>query len=94
MQSGKCSTNFDNFVCWEMKENWVYLIRKQIEQYNGMALNMCNTEINGLGIIICFKKSEVLFERISVCDMSEKLIEHGIHGLRCSYTYGAIDMLP
>ena len=60
MQSGKCST-FDNFVCWEMKENWVYRIRKQNEQYNEMALNMLNTELNGLGIIICFKKSEVLF---------------------------------
>ena len=44
--------------------------------------------------IICLRKSEVTVERISVCTVIEKLMEHGIHGLTCSYTNDVVDLLP
>ena len=37
-----------------------------------------NTEINDLRIIICLRKSEVIVEKISVCNVIEKLMEHGM----------------
>ena len=42
----------------------------------------------------CLRKSEVTVERFSICIVIEKLMEHGIHCLPCSYTYDAIDLLP
>ena len=53
-----------------------------------------NTELNELRIIICLRKSEVTFERISVCNVTGKLAEHGIYCLPCSYTTDVIDLLP
>ena len=53
-----------------------------------------NMELNDLRIIICLRKSEVTVERISVCNVTEKLLEHGIHSLPCSYTIDIIDLLP
>ena len=47
---------------------------------------MENTELNDLRIIICLKKSDVTVERISVCNVTEKLMEHSIHCLPCSNT--------
>lgn len=44
----------------------------------------CNTELNVLRIIICFGKSDEGFERISVCNVNEKLAENSIHCLPCS----------
>ena len=38
-----------------------------------------NTELNNLGIIICLRKPEVSVDRISVCNVIEKLMEHSIH---------------
>ena len=35
---------------------------------------------------MCFRKSEVSFERISVCNVIENLAKHGIHCQSCSYT--------
>ena len=45
-------------------------------------------------IIICLRKSEVTIERISVCNVIENLMEHGINCLPCSYTSGIIGLLP
>ena len=55
-----------------------------------------NTELdlNDLKIIICFIKSDVTVERLSVCNVIEKLMEHDIHCVPCSYTNGVIDLLP
>ena len=53
-----------------------------------------DTELNDLRISICLRKSEVTVERISVCNAVEKLMEHGIHCLPCSYTNHVIDLLP
>ena len=33
-------------------------------------------------------------ERISVCSVTEKLMEHGIHCLPCTYANDVIDVLP
>ena len=44
-------------------------------------------EINDLRIIICSRKAEATVERISVCNVIEKIMEHGIHCLPYSYTY-------
>ena len=52
------------------------------------------TELNDLRKIICLRNSEVTVERISVCNVIEKWMEHGIHCLPCSYTNDIIDMLP
>ena len=54
-----------------------------------------NTKLNELRNFICLSKSEVSVERISVCDVTKNLIEHGIHCLPCSYTCtnGIINML-
>ena len=51
-----------------------------------------NLELNDLRIIICLRKSEDIVERISVCNVIEKLMEHGIHCLPCSFTNGIIDL--
>ena len=53
----------------------------------------CNMELNDLRIIICLRKSEVTEERISVCNVILKLMEHGIHCLPCSYTNDVISIL-
>ena len=39
------------------------------------------------------KLSEVSVNRISVCNVTENLEEHGIHCLSCSYTSDFIDLL-
>ena len=39
------------------------------------------TELNDLRKMICLKKSEVSVERISVCNVTEILAEHGIQCL-------------
>ena len=53
----------------------------------------CN-ELNDLKIIICLRKSEVTVERISLCNVIEKLMERDIHCLVCSYTNDVIDLIP
>ena len=45
-----------------------------------------NTILIDLRIIIYLRKSEVTVETISVCNVIEKLMEHGIHCLPCSYS--------
>ena len=40
-----------------------------------------NLKLNDLTIIICLRKSEVTVQRISVSNVTEKMIEHGIHCL-------------
>ena len=45
-------------------------------------------------IIICLRQSEITVERNSVCNVTEKLMENGIHCLPCSYINDVIDMLP
>ena len=37
-------------------------------------------------IIIYLRTSKVPVERISVCNVIERLVEHGIHGSTCSGT--------
>ena len=43
-----------------------------------------NTQLHDLRIIICLRKSEVIVERISVCNVIENLMEHGKHCLPCA----------
>ena len=40
------------------------------------------------------RKSEVTIERISADNVIEKLMEHGIHYLPCSYTNDITELLP
>ena len=47
-----------------------------------------------LRIVICLRNSEVTGERISVCNVIEKLMECGIHCLPCCCTNDVIDILP
>ena len=47
-------------------------------------------ELNDLRIIIYLRKSEVSVERISVCNVIENLMAHGIYYLLCSYTKDVI----
>ena len=63
--------------------------------YEELGICICsgNTELIDLSRIICLRKSEVSVERISVCIVIEKLMEHGIHCLPCSYTNDIIDLL-
>ena len=49
------------------------------------------TELNDLRIIICWKKSEVSVEIISVCKVTEKLAKHVI---QCLDTNDVINLLP
>ena len=51
-----------------------------------------NTELNDLRKSICLRKSEVYVLKKKVSDVFEKLLEHGIHCLPCSYTNGIIDL--
>ena len=64
---------------------------------SSIAVNYCmsfrkNVELNDLRKVNCLRKSEVSVERISVCNVNENLVEHGIHCLPCSYTNDAIAM--
>ena len=52
------------------------------------------TELNDLRIIIFLRKFKVKSARISVSNVNEKLMEHGIYCLPLSYTNGIIDLLP
>ena len=45
-------------------------------------------------IVICFRKSEVTVERMSDCNVIEKMMVHDIRYLPCSYTNTVIDLLP
>ena len=45
-----------------------------------------NVELNDFRIIIWFKKSEISVERFSVCNVIEKLVEHGMLCMPCSKT--------
>ena len=42
------------------------------------------SDFNELRKNICLRKSEVSVERVSVCNVTENLAEHGIHCLPCS----------
>ena len=48
--------------------------------------SMHNTKLNGLRKFVCLRESKVSVEGISVCHVIEKLMEHGIHCLPCSYS--------
>ena len=52
-----------------------------------------NAELNDLRIIVRLKKSEVTVERVSVCVVIEKLMEHGRRCLPCSYANDVMDLL-
>ena len=43
--------------------------------------------------VICLGKSEVFVERISVCNVTENFVEHGIHCLTFFCTNDIIEML-
>ena len=62
--------------------------------YEELFICICsgNTELIDLRIIICLRKFEVSVERISVCNVIEKLMEHGIHCLPCFYTRDIISL--
>ena len=54
-----------------------------------------NTELNDLRKIICLRKSEVYVKKKTnkkLSNVTEKLVEHGIHCLPCSYTNDPIDL--
>ena len=50
--------------------------------------------LNVLRNLICLRKSEVTVERVLFRNVTEKLMEHGMHCLSCSYTNDVIDLLP
>ena len=54
----------------------------------------CNHELDDTRKIICLRKSEITVERISVCNVTEKSMEHGMHCLPRSCTNDVIDSLP
>ena len=56
-------------------------------------LSSLNTELNDLRIIVHLRKSEVTVERVSVCIVIEKLMEHGRQCLLCSYANDVMDLL-
>ena len=67
---------------------------RMIQQLQQVFSNsVLNTEFIDLRIVICLRKSEVTVERISVCNVIEKLRELGKHPLLCSYTNDIIDLL-
>ena len=53
---------------------------------------MLNKELNDLRI--CLRKSKDIVERISVRNVTEKLMEYGINCLPCSCTNDVIELLP
>ena len=53
-----------------------------------------NRDLNEMRRIICLRKSEVTIERIPVCYVIEKSMEHVKHYLPCFYTYDIIELLP
>ena len=55
-------------------------------------LNLKYMEFSELRKNICLRKYQVSVERISVCNVTVKLMEHGIHCLPCSDT-SFIDLL-
>ena len=52
-----------------------------------------STELNDLRVIVCLRKPEVTVVIISVCNVTVKLMEHGVHYFPCSYTSEVINML-
>ena len=48
---------------------------------NKVFLFLGNTGLNDLRISIYLRKSEVTVDRISVCNVNEKLMEHGTHSV-------------
>ena len=65
----------------------------KVYPYSLRKIFITNTELNDLRIIICLRKSEVTVEMISVYNVTEKLMDHGIHCLPCSFTNDAIYLL-
>ena len=57
-------------------------------------LHTCLGRGNILRVITCLRKSEATIKRISGYDVIEKLTEHGIHCLACSYTNDVIALSP
>ena len=53
-----------------------------------------NMELNDSRIIIYLRIAEDSVKRISVFNVNENLMEHGIHCLPCSYINDVIDLLP
>ena len=63
--------------------------------YNkNLDIFICNIKLSYLIKIICLRKSQVSAKRILVFNVIEKLAEHGIHSLPCSYTNDIMDLLP
>ena len=52
-----------------------------------------NSQLNDVRTIICLRKFEVSVERISICNVIEKLADRGMHGLLCFYTDDVVDVL-
>ena len=65
-----------------------------VYKYKQPFFDRLNTESNDFRISICLKQSEVYVEGILVCNVLEKLTEHGIYSLPCSNTYDVINMSP
>ena len=97
----RCSlgeTSFNRFiVIWEYEPGSMCLLLiplffitrallSGISETSNTGVNGLNAELNGLRIIICLRKSEVIVERISVSYVVKILMGHGIHCLPCSYT--------
>ena len=70
----------------------IYLVSYKTGFYPS-KITTINMELNDLRIINCLRKSEVTVGRISVYNVIEKLIEHGIDCLPSSYTNDVIDLL-
>ena len=55
---------------------------------------LLNTELNDLRKISYLRKSEVIVERILVCNVIEKLMAHDMHSLPWFYLDNVLDLLP
>ena len=67
-----------------------------IYRFEKMALFYC-MNFSRISLIIREERGiqsfEVTVERISVCNVFEKLLEHGIHCLSCSYINDVLNIL-
>ena len=76
-----------------MTSDYTVTIDKILNYLKKTQLLLYNTELNDLGGTICLRKSEVFVERISVCNVIEKFVQHGIHCLLCCGTNNIIYLL-
>ena len=77
----------NTFLCRNWKKNYPYYL------FLSEVLILLNMEFNDMRtIIIYLRKSKFPVARISVCNVIERLVRHGIHGSTCSGTNDVISV--